>query len=421
MPSPSPAVKSANIAEVEAYVGTRLAQLKGDGTVGSREPITPTREQRDMILRFLKFKEGEVGILRYRTLLAWLPTAADRLGDEFLRPTTSVQATFNEAFPAKTVRAGGYSPASRSTAALAVMQFWRWQLTVEGKPFPDHLHLKTAKWKSPYTASDMLSRDDVAKVADAMENFRDRAWLWTCYESARRPGEIYRCRYGDVQPKDGYVELTIRGEKDSPNSMAFLYDDAVPALLSWVGAHPSKDPRAPLWTNLRVGERGQQPTYRAMFRTVEVAVRRAGVTKPFTLYHLRRSKLTDLAKDGSISASVLERIAGWTQGTKVLKHYVHLSNDDVRSALNARAGISLTSEPESPKPRTPKSCVRCGTVNPADANFCSSCGSPMNLAAVTEVRKTETNAKLLTAILRKPEVADFLAKELAKELAKGQS
>ena len=100
----------------------------------------------------------------------------------------------------------------------------------------------------------MLTREDVARLVEATDNFRDAAWIWTCYSSGYPQGEIYQLRVGDVTPKEGYVELSVRREKDSGHAPAFVYEDAVPALLGWLRAHPKRnDPKAPLWVSLRPG------------------------------------------------------------------------------------------------------------------------------------------------------------------------
>ena len=423
-PPPSPP-RGAHDASVDTFIENRLAALRGNGRLGTRDDAPdPSREARDAILAFLKSKRGEVGRLHFRNYVAWLPVAASRLGDSFLAPGPGIQAEFNEAFPSRSEAPGGqsYSFFSRQTVGGILMGFWRYRLTLEGTPFPNHLRLKFGKWKSPYNGSDMLTREDVARLADAAENFRDRAWIWTCYASACRPGEIYSLRVGDVVVKDGYLELRVHREKDSVNAPSFVYEDAVPALLAWLRAHPTgKDPKAPLWVTLRSGERGRPAGYRALYKVIETAARRAQIGKPVTLYHLRRSRLTELAKDPGISQSILEKVAGWTTGSKVAKNYVRLSNEDVRVTLNRRYKVGAAGPETAPAPaRAPQTCARCGTSNAPEANFCSTCGGPLTLAAVGDVRELEAKQTSLAALLRRPAVMDFLAREL-REMSRAKS
>ena len=194
---------------VGGYIAHRIAQLQGDGPVGAILHLD--RASRDAILEFVRSRQTEVSELRVRTYLAWLPLAAARLHDEFLHPTRETPVHFTEAFPTSS-----YARGSRVTVAQCLVTFWRWRFGREGQEFPSWLRIKLEKWKPTHGASDMLSRDEVARIAERAQNFRDRAWIWTLFNSGCRPGEIYRLRVGDVVPHDeGYIELRVMREKGS--------------------------------------------------------------------------------------------------------------------------------------------------------------------------------------------------------------
>lgn len=271
----------------------------------------------------------------------------------------------------------------------------------------------------------MLTRDEVAQIADHALNFRDRAWIWTLFNSGCRPGEIYRLRIGDVVPHgEGYIELRVNREKGSAPEPAPVYEDAVPALLAWLNTHPRKeDPGAPLWVDLGGTRVGKVATYRAMYKALESAAARAKIGKPVTAYALRRSRLTILAKDPAISTSILERVAGWVPGSGVAKHYVHLSGKDVIGALNARYGVQTPGPGErSEAPRSPRKCGRCKTVNPPGASYCSTCGGPLSLPAVNQIEEARAAEEKLATLLRRPEAVEFLARLLAEqEKGRGRS
>src|ERR1700693_3934704 len=82
---------------VEGYIKRRLAQLQSGEPVGDGLEIG--REGRDAIVGFVRARRGEVGSLRIRTYLSWLPLAAAKLGPTFLDPTKQPPIAFNEAFP----------------------------------------------------------------------------------------------------------------------------------------------------------------------------------------------------------------------------------------------------------------------------------------------------------------------------------
>lgn len=414
MPADTP---GAHDRAVEQYSRNRLAAIRTGAPVGQGSGARPlSAPARRAILAFLEAKRGDVGALHFRNYLAWLPVAATRLGGAFLAPGSDIQARFNEAFPPKSERGSGYSFFSRQTAGSVLVSFWRYRLSKAGKPFPDHLRLRFGKWKSPYHGSDMLTREDIAAIADSARNFRDKAWVWTLFNSGCRPGEIYQLRVGDVVPhEEGYIELKVSREKGSAPEPAPVYEDAVPALLAWLAAHPRReDGNAPLWVDVGGRRSGRPATYRAMYKALETAAQRAKVSKPVTAYALRRSRLTILAKDPAISTSILEKVAGWVPGSRVARHYVHLSGKDVIGALNARYGVEAPDPREHPPPsRTPSKCGRCKAVNPAGAAYCMTCGGPLSLPAVRQIAEARTAEERLAELLRDPEAVEFLARLLA--------
>jgi integrase len=403
---------------VRGFIQHRLEQLAASGPVG--DGIAVGTPERQAILDFVHARRGLVGELRLRTYLAWLPPAAAKLGSRFLQPDRETPTEFNDAFPPKV-----YARGSRVTVAQCLITFWRWRFEQEGRDFPTWLRLKLERWAPTSDASDMLTREDVAQLAERAANFRDRAWIWTLFNSGCRPGEIYRLRVGDVVPHDeGYIELRVRREKGSAPEPAPVYEDAVPALLAWLNAHPhGRDADAPLWVNLGGDRSGRVATYRAMYKALENAGRRAKITKPVTAYALRRSRLTILAKDPAISTSILEKVAGWVPGSNVAKHYVHLSGKDVIGALNARYGVRIPGLGEHAEPpRSPSKCGRCKTVNPPGASYCMTCGGPLSLPAVKQIEEARSAEERLAELLRKPEAVEFLARLLAEqEKRKGSS
>ena len=222
---------------------------------------------------------------------------------------------------------------------------------------------------------------------------------------------------GDVIPHDeGFIELLVHREKGSAPEPAPVYEDAVPALLAWLNAHPDREnPDAPLWVDVGGSSAGKAATYRGLYKALESAARRAKIRKPVTAYALRHSRLTILAKDPAISTAILEKIAGWVPGSKTARHYVHLGGKDVINALNARYGVKGADAPEAARaPRTPVKCGRCRAVNPAGAAYCMTCAGPLSVPAVRQIEEAKRAETQLADLLRDPKAIEFLAQLLAK-------
>lgn len=95
---------------------------------------------------------------------------AVRLGPGFLQPDRTTPAAFPQAFPP-----GQYARGTRETGANCLGSFWRWWLARQGKVYPSRLLIHLEKWKRTIGPSDLLTWDDVARIAEYALNFRDRA------------------------------------------------------------------------------------------------------------------------------------------------------------------------------------------------------------------------------------------------------
>ncbi len=380
------------------------AQLDGEPPLGAAE--------RAAVLEFLQARRDEVSDSRFRTYAVRLPQAAARIGPEFLRPSRDAPARFKEAFPAER-----YARASRESSWYVLMTFWRWRSTGRDKEVPAYLTVKfpTNGTFPTIPAREILTREDVTRIAQNSYTTRDRAWVWALFESRCRPGEVFSLRVGDVEPRDGYAVLHVRREKGSDSRPAPIYADAVPSVLAWVAEHPRRtDPGAPLWVSFTGHGKGpgHSVTYREMCKVVEEAARRAQITKPIHPYAFRHAGLTWLAKQPGISPAIFAATAGWVQGSDRVGTYVALANSDVERALSELYGVSPKEPGE--KPQAAAQCGRCKLVNPPDANYCRGCGGPLTLAATRSLEAARSDAHELKELLTRPEVVSFLSGVLRK-------
>ena len=398
----------ADVHGVEAVIEAQLARLRSNRKFGREKPLS--REARDVILEFCRARKGEVSPTRFRTYLVRLPQVASRLGQEFLHPTRDAPVRFKQAFPESR-----YKMSSREGSWYVARAFWTWLFDRQDKPLPHYLKLKFPKnGHGRIGPAEVLTREDVEKIAVATKNLRDRAWVWALYNSRARPGELFRLRVGDVVTHEGYLELFINREKGGNERPAPIYEDAVPALLAWLDVHPSKaDPTAPLWVSLEGHgkKRGEPISYMEMYLVTTKAARTAAVGKPAHPYAFRHAGLTDLAKDPGISESVLAAAAGWVPGSRRARTYVHVSNRDVTAALNVRYGIT-TEDAYKPQVHAAVKCGRCATVNRPDASFCLKCGGPLSLEGVKQAESDSAELGRLAEILNDPTVRRFLVARL---------
>ncbi|MCL4519787.1 MAG: hypothetical protein M1587_11390, partial [Thaumarchaeota archaeon] len=160
--------------------------------------------------------------------------------------------------------------------------------------------------------------------------------------------------------------------------------NAAPHLSTWISYHPlAKEKDSPLWVafdNNRKGEALQQVGLRKIVKRIAI---RAHIQKHVWPYLFRHSRNTELAT--MVSASVMDEIAGWVQGSPMPAFYVHLSGKNTDDALLRAHGII-----KEEKKKMPTQCPRCSHVNAPEQELCSKCGMALSLeAAMKEDQKRE--------------------------------
>ena len=331
------------------------------------------------ILGFVHSREREVSPARIVTYLRVLTEAAGRIGEDFLHPNKDTPGVVKERYR----RNKGWTLA---TAGSCLAKFWQWHFARQDATVPPYLKVKVSKrelvgHKGPET---VLTPEEVSRMADYAQNYRDAALIWTLYEGGLRIGEATTLRIGDVEHIDNGLMLHLREGKTGPRTVP-LFSGAVPALLAWLRSHPRKDERtAPLFCGIDRSEQiGQPLTYNAFVKGIKKTAKRAGITKPINPHNFRHSRATEMARNPRISTSVLEGFFGWQHGSPMAATYVHLSGKDVEQSIRAAYGLAEEAKPAPTMPK-PKVCLRCKTASPSEAIYCSLCAAPLDPAAVVE-------------------------------------
>jgi hypothetical protein len=138
--------------------------------------------------------------------------------------------------------------------------------------------------------------------------------------------------------------------------------------------------------------------------------REAGISKRVYNYLFRHSCVTGMAR--KCSDAELKEIFGWTQGTRMLTKYVHLSGRDVDEAALAARGIRIGTSKEKPT-LVPSACRRCGQENAVENRFCSRCGMPLEEGELVELDKTRQLAdEVMSELMDHPAVQEAIRRAL---------
>jgi site-specific recombinase XerD/ribosomal protein L40E len=223
---------------------------------------------------------------------------------------------------------------------------------------------RNAEKESRATPEALLTQEEILKLFSSAGSKRDRAMLYVAYEGALRPGELLSMKVSSVQFKDRYCLISVSGKTGIKRIPLVL---AHPILLEWLNEHPMKgDPSAPLWPD----KNGKPMSIYSFYSLLKRVMKHAGISKRVWPYLFRHTRLTEMAK--VLTEPRLALFAGWVQGSKMSRKYVHFSARDLEDAILEVNGLK---QPERDVMKLEvKKCSRCGYINPPDAPRCEKCG-----------------------------------------------
>ncbi len=226
---------------------------------------------------------------------------------------------------------------------------------------------------------DLLTVDEVRAVIREARTTAAASAIAVCWDGALRVGELLSFEMRDIrQDEYGYV-IIVRGK---------------------TGERPVRLVRSCGHLSAWLRHRGEEPGRVFPFTAdwlrghLRRAARRAGIRKRVYPHLLRHSRLTELAK--SLPRQALVAFAGWNAETDMDSVYVHLSQQDVDSAVLRAAGVPVGSSESSVQ-----RCPRCHLLTDG-GDFCSNCGAVLQVTADDLQRLTLE--QMMFRALQMPEV-----------------
>lgn len=269
---------------------------------------------------------------------------------------------------------------------VILKRFYKWLRNTD--TYPEEVGWIKARTNIPNNLQkkDLLTVEEIQKIADCTTNIRDKAFIWVYFESMRRLGEILTLKVGNIDFDELGARLLVNGKMGRDNARVIT---SAPLLASWLNIHPLRnDPGASVWVTMNRKGEYKQISYGAMSSMLKDCAKRAGINKRVWLYLIRHSRITPASK--VLSYSLLCSTAGWKQGSKMPSVYIHLAGEDIDEAQCILNGVAKAeSRDEMLKPMV---CKRCDTKNIPDSKFCGKCGLPLDYE--TAVKMDGIRAKL---------------------------
>jgi len=388
----------------DLYKHRRYFELRLDRELGKLFP-----EDREKVREFLSelIARGYT-FARVNRYMYTICTQAERLGVPYSKATEGdIKAWLVRLQKTK------YSPWTKHTVLVQVRAFLKWL----GK---DDL----AKWIKPQNPKrgklpeEILTEEDIRRIAEAAYTTRDRAFVLALYESGCRIGEFLPLKLKHVA-FDRYGAVLRLDGKTGTRRVRIV--GAAVALQRWIEEHPQKgNPDAYLWCRLPTPNNpkwvNRHLSYQVACRILRELAAKAGVKKRVSPHAFRHARATHLAK--ILTEAQMKEYFGWVQDSDMAATYVHLSGRDVDNAILGAYGIKEAEESSKPQ-LLPRTCPRCNETNDPASRFCQRCGLPLDKSFLVEEGSLEERLARLEEELRTlAEVKDALAeiRELASFL-----
>jgi site-specific recombinase XerD/ribosomal protein L40E len=292
-----------------------------------------------------------------------------------------------------------------------IKRFYKWLRDTEDE-YPNEVRwIKTTRKNGHrMLPENLLTEEEVKKLAEFCQNPRDRALILLLYETGTRVGELLSLRIGDVQFDQFGAVMHVNG-KTGPRRVRTIF--SAKALSEWMNHHPSKeDPGCPLWTTFEKVGSIKPLDYYAFRKMLSDTAKRAGITKrtnPHSFRHARASNLANV-----LTEAQMKEYLGWVGDSRMAATYVHLSGRNIDNALLKLNGIK-TEEEVNQEEHTLKirECARCNEVNPPTNRFCSKCGSPLDVKTALEIQKEqESTDEIMNHLFEDPKFRRVLEQTL---------
>jgi len=237
----------------------------------------------------------------------------------------------------------------------------------------------------------IITDDDCQKVLEkGCYMPKELAFISLLHETGCRAGEFLNLKISDLKLRQNVLEIHVPDGKTGRR--VIFANRAIPYVLRYLDSHPLKgNKNAYLWVSESSRHSKQPLLHIGGQRLIDRCFRRAGVNKKHNWHWFRHSRATILAP--KMTEAILCKYMGWILGSRQVKTYCHLCNDQLEDVFLEINGIE-TKKQESEKPIK---CI-CGTLNSPRERYCYKCYKPLSVEiAIQDSTQEVQEMKLLTS------------------------
>lgn len=306
----------------------------------------------------------------------------------------------------KTLRDKGLMQSTVMQYSVNVTPFFLWLIENGHTDALSVYDLKKIRMKRPKSRSikkeELLEKGDIPKMIQACKNSRDRAIIAVLYESAFRAIELCTLTWSQVTFDDYGVVFNAGAKTEQTRYIRCVM--CRDYLAQWRNDYPGEiKPDSYVF----VTTYGNQISYLVLRKIILKNTNRAGIDG-VRLHLFRHSRITHMYQDG-ISEGVIKMTAWGSMSTNMLGTYAHLHNADIDREILTKAGVTAPQTRARSFSLAPRQCPHCLTMNSPSANYCATCGKPMDEQAQQTVDQC---IKIATDSQEYRDLLESLKKEL---------
>jgi integrase/recombinase XerD len=340
------------------------------------KPWVLTSENRELLEKYYVDKLNE-GVTKPR-ILSLLEQTARIL--EWLEKDWSKVTIDDLKIIVSKIRSNPHTEKTKSDYLSKIKQFDKWlndnkECTDKTRWIKTTIRLK--HYKLP---TDLITPEEAQKLTNATITVRNRSIISLLWETGARIGEIANLRTQDIQFNKGEATINLFGKTGARRVMIL---ESVRDLKNYLDVRDKNAKHDFVFCLEGTRNKSNPMTHASIIKLIKQATKRASLNKRIHPHLFRHSRASYPASKG-LSEAQLCFIFGWTLGSKQVRTYIHLSQQQVQNALLEKVyGIKKEENHEQEIIK----CFVCGETNPAGNDTCKNCYNPLTIHGALKIKQ----------------------------------
>jgi site-specific recombinase XerD len=278
------------------------------------------------------------------------------------------------------IRSNPHTEKTKSDYLCKIKQFDKW--ANKNKDYTDKTKwIKTTiRLKHYKLPNDLITPKEAQQLIDATITARDRAIISLLWETGARVGEIANLKLQDIQFNKGDATINLFGKTGARRVMIL---ESVRDLKNYLTVRNLMAKHDFVFCLEGTRNKSAPMTHPSIIKLLKQATTRANLNKRTYPHLFRHSRASYLASKG-LSEAQLCFIFGWALGSKQVRTYIHLSQQQVQDTLLEKVyGIKKveTHDQEVVK------CFVCGEINQPNTDTCVNCYNPLTIQGALKIKQ----------------------------------